>query len=72
MNAYFAAIDIGVFRADNQWLPKPKDPNNLISDDVYYKKWNANTKNMIFRSLCKDNFSGVHNHKDACALWSDI
>lgn len=44
MEAYFEAIDIGVYRAATQWFPKPKDPKNLTSDEANYEKWNAKGK----------------------------
>ena len=45
---------------------------HLQGDEVNYEKWNAKTRNTIFRGLCKDMFNRVRNHKDAHALWSDI
>jgi len=40
-----------VFRATTQGLPKPKDPANLVGDEVHYEKYNAKAKNTIFRGL---------------------
>ena len=45
---------------------------HLQGDEVNYEKWNAKARNTIFRSLCKDVFNRVRNHKDAHALWLDI
>ena len=72
MEAYLEAIDVGVYRAATQGFPKPKDPTNLVGDEVNYDKCNAKARNTIFRGLCKDVFNQVRNHKDAHALWSDI
>jgi hypothetical protein len=72
MEAYLGAIDVRVHRATTQGFTKPKDPANLVSDEVHYEKWNAKARNAIFRGLCKDIFNRVQNHKDAHALWSDI
>jgi hypothetical protein len=72
MEAYLEAIDVGVYRAVSQDFTKPKDPANLVGDEVHYEKWNAKARNAIFRGLCKDVFNRVWNHKDAHALWSDI
>jgi hypothetical protein len=68
MEAYLEAIDVRVYRAIAQGFTKPKDPANLISDEVHYKKWNTKGRN----ALSKDVFNCVRNHKDAYALWSDI
>jgi hypothetical protein len=40
MEAYLEAIDVGVYIAA-QGFTKPKDPANLISDEVHYEKWNT-------------------------------
>lgn len=72
METYLEAIGIRVFRAITLGLPEPKDPINLIGDEIYYKKFNAKAKNTLFRGLCEDIFNRVHNNKDAYALWSDI
>jgi hypothetical protein len=72
MEAYLEAIDVGVYRSTVQGLPKPRDPTNLVGDEVHYEKWNAKAKNTIFRSLCKVVFNRVQNHKGAHALWSNI
>ena len=72
MKAYLEALDVGVLRAATQGFPKPKDPDNLIGDEVHYDKWNAKAKNTLFRGLCKDVFNHVPNHKDSHALWLDI
>jgi hypothetical protein len=72
MEAYLEAIDVGVYRAASQGFTKPKDPTNLIDDEVHYEKWNGKARNTIFRGLRKDVFNRVWNHKDAHALWSDI
>jgi hypothetical protein len=34
MEDYLETVDIGVFRAATQGLPKPKDPINLIRDKI--------------------------------------
>ena len=52
--------------------PPHKASQNLVCDEVNYKKWNAKARNTLFRGLCKDVFNRVRNHKDAYALWSDI
>ena len=72
MEAYLEALDVGILRAASQGFPKPKDPTHLQGDEVNYEKQNANARNTIFRSLCKDVFNRVRNHKDTYALWSDI
>ena len=72
MEAYLEALDVGVLRAASQGFPKPKDPTNLQGDEVNYEKWNAKTRNTLFRGLYKDVFNYVQNHKDTHALWSDI
>ena len=54
MEAYLEAIDVGVYRAAAQGFPKPKDPANLVGDEVHYEKWNAKARNTLFRGLCKD------------------
>jgi hypothetical protein len=68
METYLEAIDVGVYRATSQGFTKPKDPANLVSDEVHYEKWNAKARNVIFRGLCKDIFNRVRNHIDAHAL----
>ena len=70
MEAYLKASDVGILRVASQGFPKPKDPTHLQGDEVNYEKWNAKARNTIFRSLCKDVFNHVQNHKDAHALWS--
>jgi hypothetical protein len=72
MEAYLEVIDVGVYRAATQGFPKPKEPANLVGDDVNYEKWNAKARNTLFRGLCKDVFNCVQNHKDTHPLWSDI
>jgi hypothetical protein len=72
MEAYLEVINVGVYRAVSQGFTKPKDPANVIGDEVHYEKWNAKARNTIFRGLCKDVFNHVRSHKDAHALWSDI
>jgi hypothetical protein len=37
MEAYLEAINIGVFRATHQGLPKSKDLMNLIGDEIHYE-----------------------------------
>ena len=37
MEAYLEAIDVGVYRATTHGFPKPKDPTNLVGDEVNYK-----------------------------------
>ena len=72
LEVYLEAIDVGVLRATIQGFPKPKDPTNLVGDEVNYERWNAKAKNTLFRGLCKDISNRVRNHKDSHALWSDI
>ena len=72
MEAYLEAIDVRVYRASTQGFPKPKDPTNLVGDEVNYEKWNAKARNTLFTGLCKDVFNRVWNHKDTHSLWSDI
>ena len=72
MEAYLEALDVGILKAVSQGFPKPRDATNLQDDELNYEKWNAKARNTIFRSLCKDVFNRVRNHKDAHALWSDI
>jgi hypothetical protein len=72
METYLEAIDVGVYRAASQGFTKPKDPANLVGDEVHYEKWNAKARNAIFRDVCKDVFNRVRKHKDAHALWLNI
>jgi hypothetical protein len=72
MEAYLEAIDIGVYKATTHGFPEPRDVTNLVSDEYNYEKWNAKTKNTLFRGLCKDVFNRVRNHKNAHDLWLDI
>jgi hypothetical protein len=72
MEEYLEAIDVGVYRATAQGFTKPKNPANLVGDEVHYEKWNAKARNALFRGLYKDIFNYVRNHKDAHALWSEI
>ena len=72
MEAYLEALDVGVLRAALQGFSKPKESTNLEGDEVNYEKWNAKTRNTLFRGLCKDVFNRVRNHKDAHALWLNI
>jgi hypothetical protein len=72
MEAYLEAIDIGVYKAATQGLPKPRDPTNLVGEEFNYEKWNAKAKNTLFRGLCKDVFNRVRNHRNAHDLWMDI
>ena len=72
MEAYLKALDVEVLRAASQGFPTPRDPAKLQGDEVHYKKWNAKSRNTLFRGLCKDIFNHVRNHKDAHALWSNI
>jgi hypothetical protein len=53
METYLEAIDVGVYRAIAQGFTKPKDPANLIDDEVHYEKWNAKARNALFRGLCR-------------------
>jgi hypothetical protein len=59
MEVYLEAIDVGVYIATSQGFIKPKDPANLVGDEVHYEKWNAKARNAIFRGLCKDVFNCV-------------
>jgi hypothetical protein len=59
MEVYLEAIDVGVFRATTQGFPAPKDPANLIGDEVNCEKWNVKARNTLFRGLCKDVFNHV-------------
>jgi hypothetical protein len=72
MEAYLEAIDIGVYKAATQGFPEPRDPTNLVGEEFNYEKWNAKTKNTLFRGLCKDVFNRVRNHRNAHDLWMDI
>ena len=65
MEAYLKASDVGILRVASQGFPKPKDPTHLQGNEVNYEKWNAMSRNTIFRGLCKDVFNRVCNHKDA-------
>jgi hypothetical protein len=60
MEACLEAIDIVIFRATTQELPKPKNPTNLIGDEIYYEKWNSKAKNTLFGGICKLIFNRVH------------
>jgi hypothetical protein len=46
MQAYLDAIDIGHFTvvAQGQGIPKPKDPTNLIGDEIHFEKSNGKAK----------------------------
>jgi hypothetical protein len=68
METYLEALDVRVLRAATQGFPKPKNPANLVGDEVHYEKWNAKARNTLFRGLCKDIFNRVQNHKDSHAL----
>jgi hypothetical protein len=35
MKVYLEAIHIGIFRATTQGIPRPKDPTNLIGDEIH-------------------------------------
>lgn len=35
---YVEAIDVGVYRAATQGFTKPKDPANLVDDEVNHEK----------------------------------
>ena len=72
MEAYLEALDVGILRAASQGFPKPRDATHLQGDEVNYEKWNAKTRNTIFRGLYKDVFNQARNHKDAHAVWSDV
>jgi hypothetical protein len=72
MEAYLETIDIGVYKTTTQGFPQPRYATNLLGDEINYEKWNAKTKNTIFRGLCKDVFNRVRNHKNAHDLWLDI
>ena len=51
-----------------QRFPKPKDPTNLVGDEIHYEKWNTKAKNTLFRGLCKDVFNHVWNHRLPCSM----
>jgi hypothetical protein len=70
MEAYFEAIDIGVYKAATPGFPEPRDPTNLVGEEFNYEKWNAKAKNTLFRGLCKDVFNRVRNHRNAHDLCS--
>jgi hypothetical protein len=72
IKAYLEVIDIGVYMATTQGFPEPRDPTNLAGEEFNYEKWNAKTKNTHFRSLCKDVFNRVRNHRNAHDLWMEI
>lgn len=55
----YCEVDIGVFRTTTQELPKYRDPTNLIGDEIHYNKWNAKTKSILFRRLCKYVFNSA-------------
>jgi hypothetical protein len=38
METYLEATDVGVYRVAFQGFTKPKDPANLIGDEVHYEK----------------------------------
>jgi hypothetical protein len=38
MEAYKEVIDVGVYRAASQGFTKPKDPVNLVGDEVHYER----------------------------------
>lgn len=43
--AHLEAINVGVFRATTQGISKPKDPTDLVGDEVHYEKRNTKVKN---------------------------
>jgi hypothetical protein len=47
MEAYFEAIDIGVYKAATQGFPKPRDATNLVGDEYNYEKWNSKAKTLF-------------------------
>jgi hypothetical protein len=65
MKAYLEAIGIGVYWAATRGFSQPRDPVNLLDDEINYEKWNVKAKNTLFRGLCKDVFNRVRNHKNA-------
>jgi hypothetical protein len=53
MEAYLEAIDVGVYRATTQGFTKPKNPTNLVSDEVHYEKWNAKARNVLLEAFAR-------------------
>jgi hypothetical protein len=47
MEAYLDAIDIEVYKATTQGLPKLRDATNLVGDEYNYEKWNAKAKTLF-------------------------
>lgn len=72
MEACLEAIDIVIFRATTQELPKPKNPTNLIGDEIYYEKWNFKAKNTLFGGLCKLIFNRVWNQRTTMLFGAPI
>lgn len=67
--AHLEAINVGVFRATTQGISKPKDPTDLVGDEVHYEKRNTKVKNTLFRDLCKQIFNHMWNHMDIHEIW---
>ena len=63
MEAYLEALDVGILKSASQGFSKPRNATNLQGDEVNYEKWNAKTRNTIFRGLCKDVFNRVRTTK---------
>jgi hypothetical protein len=53
MEAYLEAIDIGVYKADTQGFPEPRDPTNVVGEEFNYEKWNAKAKNTFLEAFAK-------------------
>jgi hypothetical protein len=58
METYLEAIDVGCLRATTKGLPKVKDTANPVGDEKY-DRWNAKTKNVLYRGLGKNIFNRV-------------
>jgi hypothetical protein len=53
MEAYLEAIDIGVYKAATQGFPEPRDPTNLVGEEINYEKWNAKAKTLFLEAFAK-------------------
>jgi hypothetical protein len=50
-----------LFRDHRHWslsgchpkVPQPKDPTNLMGDEVNYEKWNAKAKNTLLEAVAR-------------------
>jgi hypothetical protein len=68
MEAYLETIDVRCLRVATEGLPEVKDPANPVGDEEKYDRWNAKTRNALYRGLGKDIFNRVRNAKNTHEL----